>query len=61
MGITNNKTVFDLFNQKIIYSNNEELVCSGLMFEKREDKISIMSNLMTEVRDNHTHIELTIY
>lgn len=62
MGITNSKTVFDLFNQKIIYSNNiEELVYNGVMFEKRTDKISIMSNLMTEVRDNHTYINRINY
>ena len=57
MGITNNETVYELFNKKIIYSDNiEELVDKSLEFNKREDKFSIIKELMIEVRDNHTYV-----
>lgn len=57
MGITNSETVYKLFNKKIIYSKNiEELVEKSLEFNKREDKYSIIKELMIEVRNNHTYI-----
>ena len=57
MGITNNKTVYELFDKKIIYSDNiEELVDKSLEFNKREDKLLIIKELMIEVRDNHTYV-----
>jgi hypothetical protein len=57
MGITNSETVYELFNKKIIYSDNiEELVDKSLEFNKREDKFSIIKELMIEVRDNHTYV-----
>ena len=57
MGITNNKTVNELFDNKLIYSENiGELVKKGLEFEKEEDKFNKIRELMIEVRDNHTYI-----
>jgi len=57
MGITNSQTVYKLFNEKIIYSDNiEELVDKSLEFNKRDDKFSIIKELMIEVRDNHTYV-----
>ena len=57
MGITNNKVVYELFDKKIIYSDNiDELVDKSLEFNKREDKLSIIKELMIEVRDNHTYV-----
>jgi hypothetical protein len=57
MGITNNETVYNLFDKKIIYSENiEELVNEALEFNKREDKFSIIKELMINVRDNHTYV-----
>ena len=57
MGITNNETVYNLFNKKIIYSDNiEELVDKSLEFNKREDKFLIIKELMINVRDNHTYV-----
>jgi len=57
MGITNNKAVNELFNNKLIYSEDiDELVKQGLEFEKRDDKLDIIRELMIEVRDNHTYI-----
>ena len=57
MGITNNKAVNELFDNKLIYSEDiGELVKKGLEFERRKDKIDIIKDLMIEVRDNHTYI-----
>ena len=57
MGITNSKTVYDLFNKKIIYSDNiNELVHKSLEFNKLSDKNTIIKELMIYVRDNHTYI-----
>jgi len=57
MGITNSEAVYNLFNKKIIYSSNiEELVQKSLEFNKNKDRFSIIKELMTEVRDNHTYI-----
>ena len=57
MGITNNPTVNELFDNKLIYSASiPELVKEGLEFEKREDKYEIIKRLMREVRDKHTYV-----
>ena len=57
MGITNSETVYKLFNKKIIYSTNiEELVEKSLEFNRRNDRFSIIKELMIEVRDNHTYV-----
>lgn len=57
MGITNNKAVNKLFDNKLIYSKDiGELVKKGLEFEKKEDKFDKIKELMIEVRDNHTYI-----
>ena len=57
MGITNNKSVNELFHNNLIYSSNiEELVKKGLEFEYRKDKFEIIRNLMIYVGNNHTYI-----
>tara|TARA_B110000208_G_scaffold873_1_gene1083 strand:- start:1405 stop:2313 length:909 start_codon:yes stop_codon:yes gene_type:complete len=59
MGITNNKAVNKLFDNKLIYSNNiEELIIKGLEFEKNKNKNknNLLKELMIEVRDKHTYI-----
>ena len=57
MGITNNKSVNELFDNKLIYSENiGELVKKGLEFEKEKNKFDKIKKLMIEVRDNHTYI-----
>ena len=62
MGITNNKAVNKLFNNKLIYSENiEELIEQGLEFEKRNDKFYKIKELMIEIRDNHTYINRIQY
>ena len=62
MGITNNKAVNELFNNKLIYSENiEELIKQGLEFEKRNDKFYKIKELMIEIRDNHTYINRIQY
>ena len=57
MGITNNKAVNELFDNKLIYSENiGTLVKKGLEFEKRKDKFDKIRELMIEVKNNHTYI-----
>ena len=57
MGMTNNMTVYKLFNEKILYSTNiEELVTQGLDFENKSDKNTILEELMREIKDKHTYI-----
>ena len=57
MGITNNSAVNELFNNKLIYSDNiQDLVKKGLEFENIYDKYDKIKELMIEVRDNHTYI-----
>lgn len=59
MGLTNNKTVYNLFDKKIIYDNSVfNLFKKGLLFEKMdcENKNKIIIPLMENVRDNHTYL-----
>jgi hypothetical protein len=57
MGITNNLTVYELFEKKIIYSDSiEKLVNESLEFNNKSDKNKIIKDLMIEVRDNHTYL-----
>ena len=47
MGITNNETVYNLFDKKIIYSDSiDDLVKESLEFDKNQDKFSIINELM---------------
>lgn len=57
MGMTNNNSVNELFDNKLLYSENiEELIKMSLDFEKRKDKNILIKELMEKVRDNHTYI-----
>ena len=58
MGITNNRSVNELFDGKLIYSDNiAELTKRGLAFEvTNPNKNQIVKDLMEYVRDNHTYI-----
>ena len=58
MGITNNKIVDDLFDNKLIYDTNlSQLLHKGLLFEKDSlNKNETILDLMKIVRDNHTYI-----
>jgi len=57
MGVTNSATVNDLFDGRLIYSENtEELLQMGLAFEQNPNKNLIVRELMEYVRDNHTYI-----
>lgn len=57
MGITNNITVYNLFENKIIYNSDiEKSLKLGLYFEKMNNKKEIIIPLMEYVRDYHTYI-----
>ncbi len=53
MGITNSKTVNDLFDGKLLYDTNlENLMKKGLEFQNQE----LVKELMENVKNNHTFI-----
>jgi hypothetical protein len=59
MGLTNNKTVMELFENKILYSENiHTLMNLGLEFENKdlEYKKSILIPLMENIKNNHTYL-----
>tara|TARA_Y100000389_G_scaffold38883_1_gene33258 strand:+ start:8042 stop:9001 length:960 start_codon:yes stop_codon:yes gene_type:complete len=57
MGITNNIGVYELFDKKVLYSDNlKKLVEMSVEFEKNPRKHQIIKDLMVDVRDNHTYI-----
>ena len=59
MGMTNNMTVYNIFNKRILYSNNiNKLMDSGIEFERKstKDKNNTLIPLMEYIRDNHTYI-----
>jgi hypothetical protein len=59
MGLTNNKVVNELFDNKLIYSDNiNELMKMGIQFEKlnQKEKLKRLIPLMEDVRDNHTYL-----
>lgn len=57
MGITNNKKVNELFDNRLLYDTAiVELCKKGIEFEKNEKKNDIIIELMEHVRDNHTYI-----
>jgi hypothetical protein len=59
MGITNNPTVFEMFNQQVVFDRDiNNLLCKGLDFEKLsvDEKNSKVIPLMELVRDKHTYI-----
>jgi hypothetical protein len=59
MGMTNNLTVYELFDKHINYNpNTEELMNMGVNFENKtqEEKNSLLIPLMLFVRDKHTYL-----
>ena len=57
MGLTNNKVVDDLFDNKLMYHDNvSELVHAGLEFEKKQDKHKRILELMQIVKEKHTYL-----
>jgi hypothetical protein len=57
MGITNNKIVNDLFDQKLIYDIDlNTLIQKCLNFENNPNKNTVIIELMRHVRDHHTYI-----
>ena len=57
--MTNSKTVYDLFNGKILYSSDSnQLIDMGLRFESNsmEYKKEKIIPLMEFVRDHHTYL-----
>jgi hypothetical protein len=62
MGVTNSSAVNELFDHKLIYSENvDELMDKATEFETLTDKNTIVKELMREVRDNHTYINRCNY
>jgi hypothetical protein len=62
MGVTNSSAVNELFDHKLIYSENvDELMDKATEFETLTDKNIIVKELMREVRDNHTYINRCNY
>jgi spore maturation protein CgeB len=59
MGITNNETVYDLFDKQIIYDPDiNEALKKGLQFERSspDTRKDAILQLMKTVRDNHTYL-----
>ena len=57
MGITNNKIVNDLFNNRLIYETDlNKLLKKSIEFEHNPRKHELIIELMEYVRDNHTYI-----
>jgi hypothetical protein len=57
MGVTNNPTVNELFDGRLICTDKiEELLQQGIAFEENPCKQFIVKELMEYVRDNHTYI-----
>ena len=59
MGITNNATVYELFEKKIIYdSDMDRCLGLGLNFEKntKEYKKEKVVELMNFVKEKHTYV-----
>ena len=62
MGVTNSSAVNELFDNKLIYSENvDELMDKAIYFETLTDKNIIVKELMREVRDKHTYINRCNY
>jgi len=57
MGITNNESVFDLFEKKIIYHEDiSKCLELGLLFENNPDKNKHIVQLMNFVKEKHTYV-----
>jgi hypothetical protein len=57
MGITNNKIVNELFDNKLIYDTNiHQLFLKSVDFERINNKKEIILELMNHVKENHTYI-----
>lgn len=57
MGMTNNKLVHYIFNEKILYDNDINLlILKGLEFESNINKKEKIVELMNIVKNNHTYL-----
>lgn len=59
MGLTNNKTVYDLFYKKILYDNDiNNLLKKGLIFENANNNLkkTMLLPLMEYIRNDHTYL-----
>lgn len=57
MPLTNSAFINKIFDNKLIFDEDIQKCCDkGLEFEKRDDKLIIIKELMEIVRDNHTYI-----
>lgn len=57
MGMTNNKLVHNIFNEKILYDYDINLlITKGLEFENNINKKEIIVELMNIVKNNHTYL-----
>ena len=59
MGITNNPTVYELYNREIIFDNNmNNALVKGFEFEKieKKEKIQKIIDLMEITKKNHTYL-----
>jgi hypothetical protein len=57
MGLTNNRFVYDLFEEKIIYDSDINALCKkGFDFENKPDKNNRVIEVMEIVKKNHTYL-----
>jgi len=56
MGVTNSKTVYELFNKKIIYNPDTERLCHEALAYIAQMDTKELYELMDFVRDNHTYL-----
>lgn len=57
MGITNNETVQELFEGKLIYDSDvKNATKKAIEYVKKSEDLELLKSLMIEVRDKHTYI-----
>lgn len=57
MGITNNETVQELFEGKLIYDRDVKVATKkAIEYSKKGEDLELLKSLMIEVRDKHTYI-----
>jgi hypothetical protein len=55
-GITNSKSVYDLFNGSIVYDNNIESLVEKSIQKRENIKLNELNDQISFVKDNHTYI-----